>query len=35
MEKAREVIKSIVPDLEVKFVLTDIKDDGSVMIEEI
>ena len=35
MEKAREVIKSIVPDLEVKFVLADIKDDGSVMIEEI
>src|SRR3989339_1609874 len=35
MEKAREVIKSVVPDLEVKFVLADIKDDGSVMIEEI
>ena len=35
MEKARKIIKSIVPDLEVKFVLADIKDDGSVMIEEI
>lgn len=35
MEKAREVIKSVAPDLEVKFVLADIKEDGSVMIEEI
>lgn len=35
MEKAREVIKSVVPDLEVKFVLADIKDDGRVEILEV
>ena len=34
MEKARKIIKSVVPDLEVKFVLADIKDDGSVEIME-
>lgn len=34
MEKAREVIKSLAPDLEVKFVLADIKDDGGVEIFE-
>lgn len=35
MKKARKVIKSVAPDLEVKFVLADILDDGSVVIEEI
>lgn len=35
MIKAREVIKSVIPDLEIRFVLADILDDESVMIEEI
>lgn len=35
MEKARNTIKSIVSDLEVKFVLGDVLDDGNVKIEEL
>jgi len=35
MEKAREVIKTVVPNLEVRFVLADIRDDGSVEILDI
>ncbi len=34
MENAREVINSVVPDLEVKFVLADIKDDGKIDIQQ-
>lgn len=35
MEKAREVIKTIVPDLEVKLILADIQDNGKIEIKEI
>ena len=34
MEKASAIIKSVVPDLEIKFVLADINDDGSIEISE-